>query len=245
MSVRDRILKLGRVRIVVIITLIAIAGASTISFFARKIFGLEYYSPLPIIIPSIVIPSVTWYIVGLLVTISELEKKARHLATHDVLTGVMTRRGFLTKAESLYNIGARNNTSLVSAYLDLDNFKAINDKHGHPGGDEVLKSFASNLENNSRKSDIVGRIGGEEFAMLLPETDLAGANKVLNDVLLASRNKLVSYQSNNIKYTVSIGIAQCQQEHYYGLEDLIKRADNALYNAKNDGKNRIVVSLPT
>ena len=245
MAMRDRVLKLGRVRIVIIITLMAIAGASTISFFARKIFGLEYFSPLPIIIPSIVIPSVTWYIVGLLVTIAELEKKARHHATYDVLTGVMTRRGFLTKAESLYNIMVRDKHSLVCAYLDLDNFKAINDKFGHPGGDEVLKSFASDLENNIRKSDLIGRIGGEEFAMLLPDTDMAGATKVLNEVLLAARNKSVTYQGAEIKYTVSIGIALCNQNNYHGLENLIKRADSALYDAKVDGKNRIVESLPT
>ena len=237
---RENIVKLGRVKVVVILTVIAVLAASSIAFIVRKTFGITGFTPLPIIIPTIVIPSITWYLIGLLIKIHQLEMEATKHATYDMLTEVLTRRGFLTQAETLYNVIFRNRSSLVFAYIDIDNFKHINDEYGHYGGDEVLKSFAAIVKNLTRESDLIGRLGGDEFALVLPDTDLEGAHHILDKIGLAVKNSPVLYQDQTINYAISIGVALFNQDNIVDLEELIKQADKALYRAKKSGKGRVV-----
>lgn len=240
MNMREKIAKLGRVKVVVIMTVIAVLAASSIAFVARKMLGITGFTPLPIIIPSIVVPSITWYIIGLLIEIHQLERDATKQANYDMLTEVLTRRGFLTQAETLYKVIFRNRSSFVFAYIDVDNFKQINDEYGHHGGDEVLKSFALLVKKLIRESDLVGRLGGEEFGLVLPDTDIEGAKHILDKICLTAKNSSVMCQDRAIKYTISIGVALFNQDNIVDLEELIKQADTALYRAKKSGKGRVV-----
>jgi diguanylate cyclase (GGDEF)-like protein len=193
-----------------------------------------------IVVPMIITPAVVWYIVSLLLEVHRLEEEQRHLATYDMLTGLMTRRAFLESSSALIKLMGRKKTLMALAYIDIDNFKNVNDIHGHAGGDEVLKSFASLLHGHLRESDLVGRIGGEEFAIALPYTDLNNSIDVLEKIRLSSKNDAVNCSSKTIQYTISIGVTIFDSDNPVNLEQLATQSDNALYKAKNSGKDCIV-----
>ena len=122
--------------------------------------------------------------------------------------------------------------------IDLDKFKDVNDTHGHDVGDSVLKLFVEEIKNNIRESDIFIRYGGEEFVLLLPNTDLENA-KVITEKL----RKVIEdcNQINFLRFTISIGVAAFIASED-NLESILKKADEALYEAKNSGRNRVVCS---
>jgi len=194
---------------------------------------------ISIIAPALIAPSVTWYIVGLLIKINQLECEQRTLATYDILTGLLLRRPLLEKFKALLRLIERNNSSLSLAYIDIDNFKKINDTYGHAGGDAVLESFGANLREIMRKSDLVGRIGGEEFIIVLPDTDINSAINVLNKIRRSIKSKTLNFSNQPIQYTVSIGVTVFNKDNQVGLEKLIMQSDYALYTAKCSGKNCI------
>lgn len=238
-----KILKIGRTGIAALITLISIIASVAFTIVTMEIFDREFdpvVISISIVAPAIIAPCVFWHIIGLMIKIHQLEEEARALATYDMLTGLMTRRAFLTNCESVYKLIRRNKSLLSLAYIDIDNFKKINDTHGHAGGDEVLKSFGSGVYKYLRKSDIVGRIGGEEFALALPDTDLESAIHVLDKIRLSVKNTRVIFSDQTIHYTVSIGVALFDQKNQVDLEQLARQSDNALYKAKNSGKDCIV-----
>ena len=194
---------------------------------------------ISIIAPAIIAPSVTWYIVGLTVKIHELEKEQRTLATYDMLTGLLGRRVFLANLEAVFRLAQRNKSFLSLVYIDIDNFKKINDKYGHAGGDAVLESFGADLRKSIRKSDLAGRIGGEEFAIVLSNTDIKSALKVLEKIRLLLKTETVDFSNQTIQYTVSMGVAVFDKNNQVDLEQLILQADKALYKAKQSGKDCI------
>lgn len=235
--------KISRARTIGLITLVSIIISILITIFIMETFGSGIDAitlSISIIAPAIIAPSVTWYIVCLLVKIHQLEKEQRTLATYDMLTGLLVRRAFLSKSEALFQLAKRNNSLLSLAYIDIDNFKKINDKYGHAGGDAVLESFGVNLRKSMRKSDLLGRIGGEEFAIVLPDTNMKGAIHALEKIRLLIKKRTVDVSNQNIQYTVSIGVTIFDKNNQVDLEQLIMQSDNALYNAKNSGKDCIV-----
>jgi diguanylate cyclase len=240
---RNKIAKIGRTGIVTLITIFSVIASVVITVAILILFSSEV-EPLPIFIsiiaPAIIAPTVSWYMVGLVIKIHQLEMEMRTLATYDTLTGVMTRGAFLSNIESIYQIIRRNKSSLSLVYIDIDDFKKINDTYGHPGGDAVLKSFSSIIKKCNRKSDLVGRIGGEEFAIALPDTGLDGSIQISNKIRLLAKNTRVKYSSKTIQYTVSIGVALFGQENQIDLEQLIRQSDNALYKAKSSGKDCVM-----
>ena len=123
--------------------------------------------------------------------------------------------------------------------LDIDNFKQVNDTHGHPSGDEILKIIARSMRNNVRASDIVGRYGGEEFIILFSSIDKHSALQLAEKI----RKNVESDTRSIVPVTVSIGIATGELENQIeeSMISLIKSADDALYEAKNLGKNRVVI----
>jgi diguanylate cyclase (GGDEF)-like protein len=125
--------------------------------------------------------------------------------------------------------------------MDIDHFKAINDTYGHSVGDDALKMFGNTLLELFRESDILGRLGGEEFAALLPETGGQLARSVAQRVCDTLSGRAVDFQGNRITLTVSIGIAELLSGDQ-SLEDILRRADTTLYQAKAQGRNRIVVA---
>ncbi|MEA2111602.1 MAG: ABC transporter substrate-binding protein [Campylobacterota bacterium] len=169
--------------------------------------------------------------------VKERTKELKKLAHTDALTGIYNRGYFIHLAKSYFDLAKRNGTPLQVLSLDIDYFKHINDTYGHSVGDEVLKLFTSSIEKYLRKSDIFGRIGGEEFVICLQNTPNDGA-MIFAQKLLEVVEK-ASYTLENgekISCTVSIGIAHLNDEESF--EELLKNSDEALYAAKNSGRNR-------
>lgn len=236
-------LKLGHYKIVALITVASITTSVLISYLLMRFFSgsLDLTTMLvSIITPLIVAPIASWYVVGLLFKLHELEQVQRNLATYDTLTGLMSRRVFLENSEILLKIMVRNKQRMTLAFIDIDNFKMINDLYGHAGGDEVLKSFATILLNSLRESDLVGRIGGEEFSIILPNTSLENSIQVLESIRVLSENNSVEYSNKTIQYTISIGVVLFHETNQVNLDMLIRQSDIALYSAKKSGKNCVV-----
>jgi diguanylate cyclase (GGDEF)-like protein/PAS domain S-box-containing protein len=168
----------------------------------------------------------------------ELEERLRELATRDSLTGLFNRRHFLELAELMLEKSARSGTQLALCMFDADHFKAVNDEHGHATGDDVLKAIARAAESAVRGGDVLARIGGEEFAVLLPDTEQGDAAGVAERIRIAVESLAMQGDDwQRIHPTVSVGVARSTPGN--DIEELIRRADAALYRAKESGRNRV------
>jgi diguanylate cyclase (GGDEF)-like protein len=167
------------------------------------------------------------------------EFEALKLARTDSLTGVLTRRGFRDESERALALSSRYRHSLSCIAFDLDHFKAINDRHGHDVGDRVLVGTARACHERLRRSDIFGRMGGEEFAIVLPHTDAAGALQVAEQIRAGVEEQEILEGGAKLKVSASFGIASCEGA-IVPLDELLKRADMALYAAKDGGRNACV-----
>ena len=166
------------------------------------------------------------------------EKQLYKLATQDSLTGLNNRRQFLDLAGREIKRSQRYQQPLTVMMLDLDHFKNINDRYGHDVGDQVIHHFASVLQTVLRASDLAGRLGGEEFAGLLPDTDLADALPVAERLRQQVENSALTINGQAVHYTVSIGLTALQPGDV-AIDDLLRRADKLLYQAKDHGRNRV------
>jgi diguanylate cyclase (GGDEF)-like protein len=166
-------------------------------------------------------------------------EQLERLATIDSMTGQFNRRHFLKQADAEWSRFQRYHRPLSMLMVDIDHFKEVNDRYGHAVGDEAIIAVAQACATGKRQSDIVGRLGGEEFAVLLPETDLAQA-AIVADRLRSSiaANVLVAHQVQ-FKVAVSIGIAAASVS-MSGIDVLMRSADQALYQAKAQGRNCVV-----
>ncbi len=166
-----------------------------------------------------------------------LEQDLRILASTDALTGLVNRRAFMERFSHELARSQRHGPAPTLLILDIDHFKKINDQHGHPSGDAVLAHLAQLLRASLRNLDIVGRIGGEEFAVVLVETNAAMAEPVIDRLLERIRETTVTLSDGQpLQFTASIG----STEILWGdtIDTAIQRADEALYTAKNTGRNR-------
>ena len=166
-------------------------------------------------------------------------QELRRLATSDGLTGLANRRAFFERLEAEVSRCRRYPNPLSLALVDVDHFKRVNDRYGHPAGDEVLRRVAQTLRELARETDLVARYGGEEFAMLLPSTDEAGAAALAERVRKGIERMEVTWEGRPIPVAASLGVATLQGEADTG-EALVSRADQALYAAKETGRNRVV-----
>ncbi|PXW87307.1 diguanylate cyclase [Nitrosomonas sp. Nm84] len=158
----------------------------------------------------------------------------------DHLTGVLNRRGLDSAFERETSRATRHQIPLCYALLDIDNFKQLNDTHGHTVGDDVLVYLAESVKNTTRPEDIVSRYGGEEFVILLPNTELKEAVEVLARIRRNLTKKFFLHENKRLLITFSAGVAQHQPGE--SQENTFKRADEALYRAKKGGKNQILIS---
>ncbi|QWR77443.1 GGDEF domain-containing response regulator [Candidatus Magnetomonas plexicatena] len=159
--------------------------------------------------------------------------KGRRDAVTDSLTEIYNRSFFNTILSSEAALSIRHKRSLCLVFLDIDHFKRINDTYGHGGGDAVLKSIGTILKSLCRKSDIPVRWGGEEFAVLLPETDIGGGEKFAENI----RKTVEAHDFEGVgRVTASLGVSILTTNE----QDMIKAADTALYSAKNGGRNKVV-----
>jgi len=170
---------------------------------------------------------------------THLEQELRELASTDVLTGVHNRRNFLELCETEVLRAQRYKNNLSLIMLDLDFFKNINDTYGHAIGDEAIKSMSFLCLQTLRTTDILGRIGGEEFAILLPETDLESALNIAERIRQTAEEFTFDTETDDIgKFTASFGVTTINSEDRTP-DDMLKRADIALYEAKESGRNRV------
>ncbi|MSR36133.1 MAG: GGDEF domain-containing protein [Gemmatimonadetes bacterium] len=163
------------------------------------------------------------------------------LARVDGLTGLNNRRAFLELASLSLQQENRYGRPVSVIVIDLDRFKAINDERGHAAGDDVLRSLAATVKEVIRISDVSGRLGGEEFAILLPETPARDAVLMAERLRAAISDVAVRAGSSAIRFTASFGVAELN-EHDGSLDALLARGDAALYQAKLDGRNRVHLS---
>lgn len=167
-----------------------------------------------------------------------LEDELKLLATLDPLTSANNRRHFLELAEMELKRSRRYNSPLTLLLIDVDYFKSVNDTYGHAAGDDALQALVDKCLTTLRVTDLFGRMGGEEFAAVLVETDAEAALVTANRLRQAVADMTVTTQGEDIHFTISIGVAS-QQGAHTSLDRLMKRADIALYEAKRSGRNRV------
>jgi diguanylate cyclase (GGDEF)-like protein len=169
---------------------------------------------------------------------SELEK----LVVTDYLTNLYNRRYFMQRGADEFKRANRNGPALALLMLDIDKFKKVNDTYGHEAGDIALRYVAEAMKSNLREIDVLGRMGGEEFAVLLPNTLLEDA-ALLAERVRQSVESLAFFVSGEVlidSLTISVGAAVFTDE-MTGIDDLLRNADTALYRAKHNGRNCVVV----
>lgn len=165
-------------------------------------------------------------------------EKLKRIATYDALTGILSRRAFLLEAELKLALAVKKQEYYSLLLLDLDHFKKINDTYGHDKGDRILQDFAYAVENCLGNGDLVGRLGGEEFAVLLYGSDVEESDRKVEQLRQAVHDSSVN--NRPCEYSVSIGIITVLPAYRTALNTLYKLADRALYQAKQEGRNRVV-----
>jgi diguanylate cyclase (GGDEF)-like protein/PAS domain S-box-containing protein len=166
-----------------------------------------------------------------------LEDELKHMATIDPLTGALNRRSFNDLFELNVKRLTRYPSPMCLAMLDIDHFKAVNDIQGHQAGDEALRQFSALCQSRARATDIFARFGGEEFMLLMPDTNLEGAGIILQRLLEGVADLKIHGASGTFGFHASVGLTDYRSGDT--LENLLKRADQALYRAKREGRNRI------
>jgi diguanylate cyclase (GGDEF)-like protein len=167
----------------------------------------------------------------------ELER----LAAVDPLTGALNRRAFVAQLEAEAGRAARHGGPYAVVMMDIDHFKAVNDTYGHDGGDRALVAFSAAVKSVLRDTDCFGRWGGEEFAILLPQTDAAGAGALAERLRLSVASVRVPTDKGLLEITTSAGIAVYRGDT---PDMILRRADKALYAAKANGRNRVEIASP-
>ncbi len=169
---------------------------------------------------------------------SEANASLEETARRDALTGLLNRRGFLELAQREVVRARRGKTALSIVLLDIDHFKRVNDSHGHAVGDETLRVLSGVLVASVRNQDLVGRWGGEEFVLLLPETSVAGAAMVAEKIRRSVAEQVQQTGAKPPPVTVTLGVTELGDSR--SLDEAVHRADVALYQGKAAGRNRVV-----
>lgn len=181
-------------------------------------------------------------IVALVYNITErcrTEERLEQLARTDELTGLPNRRAFLECANAALETARCRRQPLSLAMIDIDHFKVVNDRFGHAAGDSVLRQFAAMASSHLRESDVLSRIGGEEFALFLQDTDIDEARTVIERLARATRETPFRFDQKEIRISISAGVAACPP-HGTDVSALVIGADKALYGAKREGRDRVM-----
>ncbi|HOV95016.1 MAG TPA: diguanylate cyclase [Spirochaetales bacterium] len=183
------------------------------------------------------------YLFNDVTAVRKIMRKLYHYANYDSLTGIFNRRRFLEEGEKEVSRCIRYHTRIAYIMIDLDNFKRINDQHGHQAGDKVLHAVAHVMSSRLRKSDIIGRYGGEEFGIFLVEIAPENALVVAEDIRQSIEGLTIEYRNASLKVTASIGVATADGDTPdLSLEYLLNKADFAMYKAKQQGGNQVSVA---
>ncbi|MEC5424717.1 GGDEF domain-containing protein [Virgibacillus sp. C22-A2] len=169
---------------------------------------------------------------------SKLLNKVEELTITDALTGIYNRRYFDFIMEKTIPFSKKNNTPLIFMLLDIDHFKKVNDNFGHQCGDEALKHISDIIGSNVRDTDAFVRFGGEEFAVIMPNTDVDEGLIIAELIREAIEKSGFTYNNERIYFTISIGVSSYNGEE---IEEFIEKTDTALYKAKENGRNQIAI----
>jgi len=190
------------------------------------------------VIPAVLAPLMLYGFVRLSQQLARAEAQLKTIAAEDPLTGLLNRRRFLELADVEWARARRHGRPQSLLLLDVDGFKAVNDRHGHLAGDETLRQLASACRTCLRRTDLLGRYGGDEFIVLLPETEEPGAMLMAERIRRTIEGAPPSAGSGAVRITVSIGVA-ARRDGLEALDAMIAQADAALYAAKSAGRNRV------
>jgi diguanylate cyclase (GGDEF)-like protein len=196
---------------------------------------------LAIIVPALIAPPFGYIFMNLYVELEKVREEVHALAITDDLTRTFNRRHFMNLITQELERAKRYHHALSIIIFDIDDFKSVNDNHGHLCGDAVLRELSTTCQTILRQCDILARFGGEEFILLLPETNEASALKVATRLCQLVAIHVVEYKNAQIRVTISAGVTTFKSTTDT-LDDLLNRADQALYLAKRLGKNRLEVS---
>lgn len=173
------------------------------------------------------------------------QRKLEEIASRDGLTGVLNRRALEERLLEAFSYYQRRGPPLTVALLDMDHFKEVNDTYGHQAGDAVLKDTARRIQGVTRDYDSVGRYGGEEFLVVLPDTPVLSARSIAERIRLAVCERPVCFEELEIPVTVSVGVTVVHRPYIGDVAEVISYADQCLYRAKNSGRNQVVeIVLP-
>jgi diguanylate cyclase (GGDEF)-like protein len=242
--IRRFILEQGVTKSALFITFISVLLSIVIAKLVASIlpgsFG-KFNIIIAIVVPFLVAPPLGYIFISLYIELEKVRKEFHALAITDDLTRVFNRRYFLKLAEHELDRAKRYQSAFSIILFDIDNFKQVNDHYGHLCGDVVLRELSLACRTILRPFDAFARFGGEEFILLLPETDDTSALRVANRLCQFVANHVVEYKGEQIQVTVSIGVTTSRVT-VDTLEDLLNRADQALYKAKQLGKNRLEIA---
>ena len=180
-----------------------------------------------------------WEVQSTQAALAVKQAELEFLATHDVLTGLVNRRELMRQLEREYLRTQRQPCATSVILVDLDFFKKINDSYGHPAGDAVLVAVATTLAHGVRQNDVVARLGGEEFFVLLPNTDLVGAAQVAQKLRTLIRDLPIAFENQQLRVTASFGVSCQDAPTTEPLDSQYAAADRALYVAKHSGRDRV------
>lgn len=238
---RQRLQVLGRARLVALITFVAVILAIIGNVAISKVFGFQttWFEDVvrASLIPMFLAPLLSWHLVGGFYKLDRLEKKMSRLAKIDGLTSVCNRRYFYQKTSDWLLDESNWNKKYAFFVLDLDFFKRVNDRYGHLCGDRVLEEFGAILQRLAPSPNVVGRLGGEEFAVFLPDISQKEAENLAEQICQALRDSLIEQEEEKISSTVSIGISMNRNNDQSSIEYAFKYADLALYDRKKSGRD--------
>lgn len=231
-----------------LMTLACIAGSLAITagvtFLATGALDLGLGLYIAVLAPSVIVPIGSYSHISLAARLREANERLRTLSETDPLTGIYNRRHFLDTVRSQLTLAQRHCFPTSVLLIDFDNFKAINDAHGHLAGDRVLVAASGIIRGVLRDSDTLARFGGEEFIGLLPHTAREGAQMVAERIMAAIRDHDFQHDGQSIPVTVSIGGVTCETSES-SLERMTSLADSLMYEAKQAGRDRYrIETLP-
>ena len=243
----DWLLRIGMARAVLVLTAIGVVSsqivtAAVVLALGGKAAALAYGLSIGTLVPALIAPLVTIFAVAMVYRLDAAQKALGRLASLDALTGVHNRGHFMREASELLGAAEAEDRPLGVILVDLDNFKAINDTHGHAAGDLVLTRAAAACAAALPPSALFARFGGEEFIVLLPQTGLADTTAVAERLRRAVA-ALRFPELPDVRASLSGGVAE-RGDGGASLSEIINEADHRLYAAKHSGRDRIVAASP-
>ncbi|OUS68051.1 hypothetical protein B5G52_20570 [Pseudoalteromonas sp. A601] len=199
----------------------------------------DFTQPLQVILINHLILATATAVVMPFVLFADLEAKLQRLVNRDSLTNLLNRRGFFINGDKISKELKSHKHAFSVVMIDIDHFKKVNDQYGHSTGDMAIKWIAQHILNQLNDNDIAARIGGEEFAILLPEQTLNQAKRTTQNICVAIRENTLKYKGNTLNLSVSAGVSCCDT-HTCSIKRLLEFADKRLYIAKSQGRDQVV-----